>query len=121
MLKEKRLDFSDSEYLDPDEKAFEVLNNAPPRMYDTMPHHLHIRNNQMEPASSYETVNMNNTMNTTLPVSFSAFLSFFLTLPLIEHALMAKKIQQLRLSQICLSLFSALHANCLCQHLHKLN
>ncbi|XP_065344977.1 contactin-6-like isoform X1 [Cloeon dipterum] len=58
---------TDSEYLDPDEKAFEVLNNAPPRMYDTLPHHLHIRNNQMEPASSYETVNMNNTMNTTLP------------------------------------------------------
>lgn len=68
---------SDSEYLDPDEKAFEVLNNAPPRMYDTMPHHLHMRNNQMEPASSYETVNMNNTMNTTLPVSFFRFSLFF--------------------------------------------
>ncbi|KAF4530084.1 hypothetical protein B566_EDAN001340 [Ephemera danica] len=55
---------ADSEYMDADEKAFEKLNNLPPRLYDTGHHMTAGRNNRMEPASSYETVTMNNTINT---------------------------------------------------------
>jgi hypothetical protein len=64
--------FSDTDYQDPDEKAFEKLNNAPNRIYANMTPHLQSPPNN----GMYE--NTNNIMNIPKTVSTKTLSIFYI-------------------------------------------